>query len=195
MAPNFEKAQSLATALLLKQRFSNLKIDVREFVFDLNITIDTIQHYASVVGKDVSDFSCDEISGCCVVKLRGEVHIILYDDRESNEERKHWGIVHEVGHIYMEHNSDDRISEIEASFFAAQIVMPEIVLYKFSEIHGKITVYDIMEVFNASFTSAGKRIDTFNKRGVYSSNEDDMELLRKMQYLLPPCKKRVYETA
>jgi hypothetical protein len=185
MKPDFSKAQNEATKLLLKQNFNSLNIDVRTFKFDRNIKIDSIQHYAKIVNKNVSDFCCSELSGCLVLKVpKFGLSIILYDDSEKNERRKHWGIVHEIGHIYLDHTSDGDVQEIEANFFAAQIVTPEIVLINFAKMQGgHLSSDDIYENFNCSSISSHKRIKTLSSY-TWSYNEYDKMLLAKFKPII-----------
>lgn len=178
--PDFERAQNAATDLLLKQDIDGLYVDIRKFTFDRPIIIDSVQNYARVTQRPVMDFICEQFDGCCVVK-HPRCSIILYDDRELNECRKHWGIVHEVGHIYLEHDQDQRIEEIEAHFFAAQIIMPESVIYGIAAQAGRVTAYDIYSHFNASYESAQKRLKTFSRRGRWSCSDRDMQLLEKFK--------------
>ncbi len=178
--PDFDRAQNMATELLLRQNITGLFVDVRNFTFDRRVIIDTVQHYASVTHRLISDFTCDEFSGCCVLR-HPRCSVILYDDTEENESRKHWGIAHEVGHVYLSHENDGEISEIEAHFFTAQIVAPEIVLYEIAKRKGSITAYDIYSHFNVSMTSAYKRIDTLVRRHCWSSAMRDKMLLKKFE--------------
>ena len=185
MEPNFSKAQSEATKLLLQQDLDSLHIDIRKFTFDKNIVIDSIQNYASIVNKPISNFVCSEFSGCYVIKIPSkDINIILYDDNEELEERKHWGIVHEVGHIYLNHTNDDRIEEIEAHYFAAQIVMPEIALvYMANHIKKAINPYILCYYYNCSFEAALRRIKTLSSN-VWSYTENDKKLLDNLKPLI-----------
>lgn len=184
MKPDFSKAYNEATNLLLEQSFDSLYIDVRKFKFTgKKIIIDSVQHYANIVRRPVADFTCKEISGCCVLKKYG-YNIILYDNSGCCEERKHWGIVHEVGHIYLNHTSDGNIEEIEANFFAAQIVTPEIVLIDFAKMQGgRLSSNDIHENFNCSIESSCKRINTL-KSNRWSYNAYDKRLSLKFKPIL-----------
>ena len=185
MQPNFNRAQQEATKLLLKQSINNLRIDVRNFKFDKNIVIDSIQNYAKQVNRPISSFICAEFNGCCVLKsIDNNLNIILYDEREKNNERLHWGIVHEVGHIYLGHKKDDSTEEIEAHYFAAQIVTPEIALIYISKYKKQsISATDISSVFNCSLTSAEKRIKTLSTN-IWSFTENDKKLLQKFKPLI-----------
>lgn len=179
--PDFERAQNTASELLLKQKIDGLYIDVRNFSFDRRIIIGSLQNYAQITKRPIEDFICEQFNGCCLVK-HPRCSLVLYDDNEPNECRKHWGIAHEIGHIYLDHKQDLEIEEKEAHFFAAQLIMPECVIHEIASLMGgSITAYDIYSHFNVSYKSAQKRIDTIIRRGCMSWAERDQLLLEKFR--------------
>lgn len=177
MRPNFQKAQNTATELLLAQPLTDLHVDVRKFTLDKHIHITTMQNFCKMTDCPMSALPSHHC-GALTLRQAGE-SIILYDDDILYLPRKHWGIAHEVGHVYMGHRDDDKISEIEAHYFAAQIVAPEIVLWNILETKGTLTSTDIAKVFNISPEAAKKRIGTMQRRMRYSNSYLDRELLRK----------------
>lgn len=181
--PDFDRAQNAATHLLLKQNIDSLFIDIRNFRFDKKILIDSVQHFAETVNQPLSNFMCDKFSGCCVLPNQ-RCNVVLFDNSEKNEYRKHWGIAHEIGHLYLEHEKDGEKEEKEAHFFAAQIVMPEIVMYNLSDRCGGLTPEKICGLFNASYDSACKRVGTFQRRSCFSSSKEDKTLLEKFRPIL-----------
>ena len=183
MKPDFERAQNTATELLLQQDIKSLYIDVRDFKLPDCIHIDSIQNFCSLTGFPSTELADGNIDGACLLK-KGPHRIILYDDQIENEQRKHWGICHELGHVFLDHSDDNKESEIEAHFFAAQIVMPEIVLWDILKRKGSITDYDIYESFNVSYMAANKRIDTLQRRSRFNSSLRDKQLLEKFKPLL-----------
>lgn len=176
--PDFDFAQNTATKLLLNQDITSLFVDIRQFDLGHNIKIDTIQNYSKVTGTPLIDLHTESITGAIVCKKHG-INLILYDDDEPNERRKHWGITHEVGHVYLNHENDDRKSEIEAHFFAAQVVAPEIVLWGIVKEKSLLTSDDLYNHFNISHEAADKRISTLKKRGYYNYGAIDKELFSK----------------
>lgn len=182
--PDFNRAQNVATKLLLKQNPESLLIDVRQFDFDRRIQIDSVQNYSSVVMRPLSDFVCDEFSGCCLIR-HSRCNLILYDESEQDERRKHWGITHEVGHIYLEHDKDTKKEEIEAHFFAAQLIAPEIVLREMAKRRGGLYRADIQRFFNLSYAATQKRWNTLQARkDWYSYTDADKTLLKKFKPIL-----------
>lgn len=188
MKPDFEKAQNAATELLLGQNIDSLYIDARNFKLPSNIIIDSIQNFSQLTHYPLSLLNTDKIDGALVLS-QGNKKIILYDDDISNEQRKHWGIIHELGHIYLGHiylgHTDDcKNSEIEAHFFAAQLVSPEIVLWDICRRKGQLTDTDIFTHFNLSYEASTKRIQTLSRRLRYNSAASDKELLNKFVPIL-----------
>lgn len=176
MKPDFNKAQNSATELLLSQNVSGLYIDVRQFELPKSIIIDSAQNFCRITGFQAKNLENCNIDGACTLK-RGNTNIVLYDDSMVNDQRKHWGIAHELGHIYLEHQTDQPICEIEAHFFAAQVTMTEIALIKICQLQGgRITANDIYCNFNASFEAAQRRIITLNNRDCWSSGCLDKQL-------------------
>lgn len=172
MKPDFDRAQDTATTLLLQQDLCSLHIDVRNFSLPSNIIIDSIQNFCKCTGQPLSDFRAQHFEGAYTVKYAGK-RLILYDDDISYEPRKHWGIAHELGHIFLEHTNDDRTSEIEAHFFAAQLVTPEIVLLNMAKRQGHLFGHELPTHFNISWEAAEKRISCLNKKYGYSYGEID----------------------
>lgn len=176
--PDFDFAQNTATKLLLNQNITSLFVDIRKFNLGHNIKIDTIQNYSRITGIPLTKLQTELITGAIVCKKHG-VNLILYDDEQPNERRKHWGIVHEVGHVYLNHDNDDRKSEIEAHFFAAQVIAPEIVLWGIVKEKLLLTSDDLYNHFNISYEAAARRISTLKKRRCYNNSSIDQRLLTK----------------
>lgn len=177
--PDFDRAQNEATKLLLRQDISSLFVDVRKFVFDRKIHIDSVQNYARILKRPITDFTCNEFSGCCVIPY-ARCNLVLFDDLEPNPFRKHWGIVHEVGHIYLDHEEDGEKEEKEANFFVAQIVAPEIILHEIHSRKGSLNEDDLTSRFNISYEAASKRITTLKRRHCYNNSDIDKLLLAKI---------------
>ena len=191
MKPDFALAQDTATKLLLEQNIDNFFVDIRNFYLRDDIIIDTVQHYSGVTGVPLSSLQCPDLQGAFTIKKYGK-NIVLYDDDIPNERRKHWGIVHEVGHIYLGHKNDNQKEEIEAHFFAAQLLAPEIVLIELARLNHKISAMYIYDHFNLSYESAQKRIVTLRNRGCWNSGAIDKALLEKYKPLIHRSEANLY---
>lgn len=183
MKPDFNRAQNAATELLLKQTINSLYLDARNFILPDGIIIDTVQNFSELTQCPITELGIGLIDGACLLQ-QGSHQIILYDDTIRNEQRKHWGIIHELGHACLGHSCDDRKYEIEAHFFAAQLVSPEIVLVDICKRKGCITAYDLYTNFNLSLEAAQKRIRTLQQRPCYNYDDVDRQLLEKFSPVL-----------
>lgn len=160
---DFKRARHLATELLLKQDLDSLFINVIDFDIDIPVKIDSVQNYAKLTNRPINDFICDGFDGCFVLKYP-RCNVILYDETESNIARRNWGIAHELGHLYLEHETDGRIQEREANVFASQLIVPEAVLYSILVHKGNIKIKDLTNNFNVSKECAKNRLKSFVKR-------------------------------
>ena len=183
MKPDFNRAQNAATELLLKQTINSLYLDARNFILPDGIIIDTVQNFSELTQCPITELGIGLIDGACLLQ-QGSHQIILYDDTIRNEQRKHWGIIHELGHACLGHSRDDRKDEIEAHFFAAQLISPEIVLIDICKRRGHLSDYDLYNNFNLSLEAAQKRIRTLQQRSCYNSGEIDRKLLEKFTPVL-----------
>lgn len=155
----------LATELLSKQQLSSTKIDARKLVYEKEIVFDSIQNYCIATKTPITKFySKGKLrDGCTIDDRESDLYFILYNENLC-ENRINWTIAHEVGHIYMRHKYDSAKEEIEAHFFAAQLLMPEYVLLQIYFNSGSLTKKDLTTLFFVSGEAAEKRINTFNNK-------------------------------
>lgn len=182
--PDFNSCVCLATKLLARQSFDTTKIDVLKFKYDKNIIFDTIQNYSRSTNTPLSDYINNKnqmlSEGCCIPLPEYELYIILYNDKVQSREHLNWTLAHEVGHIYCGHRYDTEIQEIEAHFFAAQLLMPEYVIYKMSKL-GIVSKNDICKLFNVSMLAAEKRMKTYSKKHYINKTYDDEKIWLMMK--------------
>lgn len=82
---------------------------------------------------------------------------IYYNDYQIPT-RIRFTIMHEVGHIMLGHSDDNDISELEANFFAAYILVPPVIVHAHDKT-GDIDQNQIKTLFDVSATMAE---NTFN---------------------------------
>ncbi|HCT63896.1 MAG TPA: hypothetical protein DIC60_01225 [Lachnospiraceae bacterium] len=181
LSPNFDRCEKFATSLLLKQKvFSSTQIKVTDLQFDYDIVFDTFSHYCQVTETPSYTFFLPGtmvFQDCLTIK-RGSVYIILYNGRDNNYARRNWSIAHEIGHIYLGHKTDGPQEEIEANFFAAQLLMPEAVLRTIYYNNKRLNANDVHRYFYVSKPAAIKRIHTLNHKYFNSSEENEVLLER-----------------
>lgn len=75
---------------------------------------------------------------------------IFYNDIDRCYERQNWTILHEIGHIVLDHTGHSDHEEDEANFFAKYAIAPPVLVHKI----GAECPQDIYEVFDISFEAA-----------------------------------------
>lgn len=166
--PNFERCTIEATKLLYLQNVSDRILDIQKLTYDKNIIFDSIQNYCQITRSPLTDFLSEERQmlkdGCTIYRPECDYYIVLYNAEIRYFEHLNWTLAHEVGHIYLGHTGDGDLEEIEAHYFAAQLLMPDFSINMIAHQYGKVTVEDIMEIFGVSEEAATKRIGTMNRR-------------------------------
>lgn len=198
--PDFERCTALATELLYKQNIKDRILNIQKLDYgDKTIVFDTIQNYAQIVRKPLSDFYQKDkpiLKDGCLLVVDSTTYVVLYNAEISYWEHLNWTLAHEIGHIYLGHKEDGEKEEIEAHFFAAQLFMPEYSIYMMSKEHGPINVKILIDIFGVSPEAAEKRIKTMNRKRSYRSNRIDKEIWeiqRKRVDLYYKCGKNSYE--
>lgn len=75
---------------------------------------------------------------------------IFYNNIDRSYERQNWTILHEIGHIVLDHTGHSPVEETEANFFAKFIIAPPVLIHR-------IQAEDVMDVylrFNVSYEAA-----------------------------------------
>ncbi|MGL4790593.1 MAG: ImmA/IrrE family metallo-endopeptidase [Anaerotignaceae bacterium] len=181
MKPDFSKCKRLANELLLCQPdFLEFKINVRTLKFSQNIVFETFQRYCHITGTDKKVFFQTEscfIRDCLTIKFN-HTNLILYDANQIKQKRLNWSFAHEVGHIYLNHQKDTKIEEIEANFFASHLLMPDAVLYCIKENKKSFTAVNIKNMFFVSPLAAEKKLKTLKSHNLVPQKMD-YDLLEK----------------
>lgn len=182
LKPDFREVRMEADYFLSKQNLTDPWIDAKKLDFgEKKIHIDSVQHYASLFNRPVANFTCESISGCEVIKIE-DINLILYDENDCPKRINH-GILHEVGHIYLEHKNDCGKNEVEAHFFASLITALDVALwYIYNNSEVKINVGFLKTYFNVSEDAAIKKVNNFNKmKNYYYPNGYEKKILSKIQ--------------
>lgn len=173
--PDFERCVKTANELLSEQDLFCQMLNVEKLVYDKEIIFDSIQNYSLYTKTPLDFFKSKEtqklIDGCTLVK--NGIHIVLYNSGIDYLEKLNWTLAHEIGHIYLNHENGIGVEEIEAHFFAAQLLMPTYTIYRMSLKYGAINSFDLAELFGVSHESALKRIQTMKKLFYISCSETD----------------------
>lgn len=188
--PEFRKAYVVANEILLKSQ-----------------TISVFPFSVTKVIKEISDIQCCSFERAWKYSVDIEAlgsesailteyfgRLIIFYNQLDAEGRIRFSMLHEIGHYFLCHNlnTDDKAlyakQEIEANFFAAQILMPEQLLLEIQKRGKRINVDFLVTSFNVSKEAANKRIETMYKiKPEYRSKEekefDDLILLKYKMFL------------
>lgn len=75
---------------------------------------------------------------------------IFFNDIDKCYERQNWTILHEIGHIVLDHTGHSYHEEDEANFFAKYAIAPPVLVHRI----GAECPQDIYEAFDISFEAA-----------------------------------------
>lgn len=84
---------------------------------------------------------------------------IFYNDIDRPYERQNWTILHEIGHIVLDHTGHGDREEAEADFFAKYAIAPPVLIHRIKA----DSVQDIYEAFDISLEAAEYAFDYYIK--------------------------------
>lgn len=82
---------------------------------------------------------------------------IFYNDIDRSYERQNWTILHEIGHIVLDHTGHSDHEEDEANFFAKYAIAPPVLIHKI----GATSSYDVYMAFDISMEAAEYAYDYY----------------------------------
>ncbi|MCI1654075.1 MAG: ImmA/IrrE family metallo-endopeptidase [Lachnospiraceae bacterium] len=84
---------------------------------------------------------------------------ICYNDIDRSYERQNWTILHEIGHIILDHAGHSDREEAEADFFAKYAIAPPVLIHKIKA----GSAQDIYDAFDISMEAAEYAFDYYRK--------------------------------
>lgn len=108
------------------------------------------------------------------VELTSNEWYIFYND-DMNYGRVNHTIMHEIGHIILDHTEESELAEKEVNFFAKYALVPPILIHKLK----LNSSYDIARIFNVSLQAAKYAYSYYLKRIEYGGKYcTDYEMLQ-----------------
>ena len=188
MKPDFDRAEFLARELRLSQKNNNLPLDVTEMTFDLPIIIDTFENYSYITKTPISKLTINDSLKDGYTVCSDGVYIVLYCNKTVYDERLNWTLAHEIGHIYLNNSHDGNIEEVEAHWFAAELLAPEIIIRAIArqrnEIGRKLDVFDIQDLFHISYEASIKRVSSINRKCAFSPYLEKETITKYQNHIL-----------
>ena len=181
LQPDFKTAYCVANEVLIQSHaIGSIPYDIKKHLKEeTDITLKKYRTAKRKYGVAIPDLGSDD----ALIVEKGGKYIIFYDEF-AHAPRMIWSIVHEMGHFYLGHNldfkniSDDLYAkqEIEANFFAAQLLMPDQVIWELvGRYHFDITPSFLQQHFSVSNEAARKRIETLYKQFDYRNTRQAKE--------------------
>lgn len=91
---------------------------------------------------------------------------IYYNDKKDYGRINHT-IMHEIGHVVLDHSEDSELAEKEVKFFAKYALVPPVLVHKLKLNHPR----DIADIFGVSFEAARYAYSYYKKWLQYGSSE------------------------
>lgn len=188
MPADFIKARSKAVRLLLSSRLYGLKFDITKLKLDRNIIFDSYSSFCANSLATLSDLTdCGSLRDGCTIRREisgSAIYLVLYNDNVKSLKRRRFTLAHEIGHIMLDHESDGAIQESEANRFAAELLLPRILVWELQKrTEFKIAAYDIAEIFGVSRAASENQMKSLAFNNDFS--DDERLLLKKLNGLLP----------
>lgn len=185
---DYTAAGQAATALLLRQRLHTLRFQIQSLHYEQAIRFDTMQNYCALTRATMDSLRRDgDMRDAVTLRVArdGKVrYYVLCNQEASHSLRKRFTLAHEVGHICLDHADDSPAREREANAFAAQLLLPQILVEHYVRLNrGRVTAAELSAVFGVSRDVAENRLRSMRRPAPYTP--DDEALLFKLRSLLP----------
>lgn len=166
---DFKRAEILAKELRMLQTTNNLSLDVLSMEFDRYIYFDSFENYSKTCNVPLNILTMNgKLNDGYTIRVRKNINVILYHEENKGTPRLNWTLAHETGHIYLDHDNDGEIQEVEAHQFAAELLMPTPIITKLAR-KISLTPEIIAKTFFVSEEAAGRKVGSLSRGGVGSS--------------------------
>lgn len=178
--PNYALAQEKAYQLIYDAEYTSLPINFKVIskMFS-NLEIRTYSWLCKLENKSLEEvcFWAKSDEGCCWYIVEEDRYLILYNDNIKCKQRIRWTIAHELGHFILEHHkifkdsiiskgylndSEYKIFETEANYFAKNLLAPIPVLVRVAKSNKKISSDEINLLCDISKEASKNLIDYLN---------------------------------
>lgn len=169
----YEEIKKIISTIYVDYGISKIPFDVVEFCGMAGFKLIPYSRCSKEKKEFLLRFSEDGLS---YYDENKKSYVIIYNDITVSKQRQRFTIMHEVGHIMLEHKNSSDKEEAEANFFARNILapMPLIILYELNDVNRIATLFDIsIECAKISLENYIKR-----KKTVFSKLKDyEIELI------------------
>ena len=136
----YEKIKRIVVNMFVKYGVSCVPVNGFELATKIGIKI--IPYSAILESKRYLLIKKSE-DGFCVEKSMGEWYIYYNDEKDYR--RINNTIMHEIGHIVLDHSEDSELAEKEVKFFAKYALAPPVLIHKF-KLKNAVGISDVFEI-------------------------------------------------
>lgn len=186
LVPDYKKIYKIATEDILigSSSLMSLPIDMHKHIIEqTDIKLFSYQKAHEKYGLNIADMGSKD---ALITEIAGR--FILFYKKYEDEHRNRWSYAHEIGHVYLEHElnvetiSKERynLQEEEANIFAAQVLMPDLLLWELVDRGAELSIENLSKWFDVSARAAEIRLKTLNGQyefRKYYAEKDYFELL------------------
>ena len=118
----YEEIKKIVASKIREWGINRLPYNCFNLCRSLGIVLKKYSEQDSLTQKKLMDISEDAF--CYVITIDGVAkHCIAYNDKMP-QHRIRFSIMHEIGHIVLDHTEHSQLAEVEANFFAQYILVP-----------------------------------------------------------------------
>ncbi len=173
-AKRCEEIKSIVTQMYVANNINCIPVSGFEIATKMGIEIIPYSARPYEMRKALLNLSDDGFSDR---DENGKWHI-FYNDKRSYG-RINNTIMHEIGHIILDHSEDSELAEKEVNFFAKYALTPPVLIHKLQ----LQSPYEVAKIFGVSFQAAVYALEYYRKWLHYGSNRyTDYELITIEQF-------------
>lgn len=181
MKIDFDNIILKAYETLIIQDNLTFPIDVFNLKTKENVKIISYSKIASINDMTYDDFKKKSQDSPAFRYKENNYYFIIYDDKISSKGRMRWSIAHEYGHIVLNHENQSDQNEIEANFFAANLLVPKCILKELKTYKRNFTKEYLVNKFGISNEAASRYFNSINNNAINLKNEYDDIIIKKSE--------------
>lgn len=148
----YEEIKKIVVEMFVKYKVSCIPINGFEIASKMGIKVIP---YSAYPQSKQDLFRKKSEDGFSVEKDTGNWYIFYNDEKDYR--RRNNTIMHEIGHIVLDHTEDSELAEKEVNFFAKYALVPPVLVHKFRvQSH-----FQIVYLFEVSFEAAKYAFDYY----------------------------------
>ena len=159
----YEEIKRIAVNMLVQHGITCFPINAFDIAAKMGIAV--IPY--SAFSPDKRQLLLKESNDGFSIKLSTGEWLIYYNDSIENYGRVNNTIMHEIGHIVLDHTEDSELAETEVRFFAKYALVPPPIVRQL----GIVSYTQIIKAFNVSIEAAKNAMDYYSKWMVYCGTQ------------------------